>query len=230
VLGLDGTPPGRALVEFMDDKVAHSGPGLYGFSINEAPFDESSCRRLLARLVFDLAHAMHASRSQPDPTWAFLYEAGYEWRYPSWLALAERFYDGLRRSFAGNDSPPPLALDFDLPLRAAVDVHRWLPVWRDLRFRRERAGRWAVASDPAVELAAVDHLVRATPHVPPAYRWPGTAPALGALLACRAELLEHLGRIADAAAAWRDVAAAEPDPAAADVAREIARRLGSSAT
>ena len=132
------------------------------------------------------------------PRWEFLRSPGLT---PYWLAILVRLHAGIVRSFATEDAPAPLMLDLDASAQTAVDVYRWMPIWRDLRALRQRSGHQRTPL-PFLE-----------------------DPGLRVLLAARAELLEALGRPTEAAAAWRDVAAAETDADAAAIALEIARRL-----
>jgi hypothetical protein len=224
--GLDCADPGRALAAFMEEKLVASGPGMYGFSVTEPPFGDAERRGLLADLVAELAREIRSSATTAAPRWRFLHEPMNLWRYPYWLSVMARLHAGIARSFEGEDAPPPLVLDLDPPLRGAVDVFRWMPIWQHYRRLRQEPGRWRRPGDPVAELDALDRHISGLKMAASAYLTGAFGEhRLGVLLGHRAELLELLGRRGEAAATWREIASIEPTPDASAIAEAIARKL-----
>jgi hypothetical protein len=116
-IGLADTPAGRAVIAFMDS-VSGLGAGMFGFDSDQGPFAAPGCRRLLLRLVEDLARLYAEARSTPTTLVVWLPE------YPDYdaesIAVLSRLHAGLVRSLGGVD--PPLRLDVEGELAAKIDA------------------------------------------------------------------------------------------------------------
>jgi hypothetical protein len=111
----------------------------------------------------------------------------------------------------------PFSVGVDALLRHAIDAHTLMGARLSRRLRRLDVDRGREADD----LLALSRHLRAAGDVFP-------ASVVAKVRADAATLCETLGRRSESASLWRELAAAEPDPATAELARRIADRLDSA--
>jgi|SRR4051794_40735577 hypothetical protein len=113
--------PSRSVARFLREKVEQSGLGMYGFPVDEAPFDAELSRRVLAAAVMALARdtvsALDGTQPDDNLEWFVRLKPFYQ---ALWLANQELLYELIAETLP--DGLPPLALAVDPELRAAIDA------------------------------------------------------------------------------------------------------------
>jgi hypothetical protein len=213
-LGLASTEAGRAVVEFLERQRVLAPAGVGGFSVTKPPFDSPEPRRVLARLVAELARNL--ASEQPDGTLidADWNRVGPYWRC-QWLAVLEALHRGLCATL---DGLPPLDLKLDDGRRSAVDALHLLREQAELdRLARNGDSRYSLEAELALLNAIAERFRQAGALFP--------AAIIEQALARKADLEESSGCLDAASRTWRELGQVEGDSERAVLARAFAADL-----
>jgi hypothetical protein len=204
----------RSVARFLRQKVEQSGPGMYGFRVDEVPFDAEPSRRLLAAAAIALARdsvaALYGTRPDETLEWFVRHEPFYQAR---WLANQERIYELIAGTLP--EGLPPLALAVQEELRAAIDAMKLADVVLKHSLARKLApNRQRLERELVHRRAWRDKIALA-----PGYF---TARYLRSCLYDLADLEEALGMFNESAETTTAAADLEEDPSAAEIARQVA--------